>query len=113
MGYPEPPTRYSPLLAQHTAEASVQSYIQIVHPNHGDVYAIDPVLRREFQTIQLSAIAPPEMTQITWYVDGKPFTQAVYPYTVRWPLTPGIHTIQARFAHADIASEVVTITVMQ
>jgi len=85
--------------------------ITIHEPLSGATFVLDPDTPRGAQTLPLQATASPTVSQLVWYVDGEPFTAASYPYTVRWPLSPGTHSIQARFAHADIVSDIVTITV--
>ena len=69
--------------------------ISIVHPNDGDVYAVDPVLRPEYQTVRLSAIAPPEISHLTWYVDDAPWESVASPFQTAWPISPGTHRIYA------------------
>ena len=98
-GYPLPPTQYSPFSAHEEHEQSAlqeqSSEIQIVHPNDGDVFAIDPVLRREYQTLQFSAVVTPGISQVTWYVDGEPWESVEEPFQIAWTITPGTHQIYA------------------
>lgn len=98
-------------LAPFSLEKLLHASVTIHEPLSGAVFVRDPETPPGMQTLPLQATASPAVPALIWYVDGQPFTQAAYPYAVRWPLTPGIHTIQARFAHADITSEVVTIRV--
>jgi penicillin-binding protein 1C len=100
-------------LSPFAFERLLNTRITIKEPLPGGTFMIDPDTPRALQTLSLRANVTPTVPEIVWHVDGKPFTSASYPYTVRWPLTAGTHTIQARFAHADIASELVTITVYQ
>jgi len=100
-------------LSPFSFEKLLNANISIKEPLPGGTFMVDPDTPRAMQTLSLRAKVTPVVPEIIWHVDGKPFTGAPYPYTARWPLTPGIHTIQARFAHADIASEIVTITVRQ
>lgn len=93
MGYPTPPTRYA---TDESAAADASPAIEIVHPNDGDVYALDPVLRREYQTLQLSAVVPPALNEIVWYVDDEPWEAVKAPFQSAWPLAPGDHRIAAR-----------------
>jgi len=89
--------------------------IQIVHPNDGDVYAIDPILRREFQTVQLSAVVRPAVTQLTWYVDGEHLDSVPAPFQSAWPIAPGTHRIYAE-AHDDgkpIRSQEITVYIVE
>jgi penicillin-binding protein 1C len=53
----------------------------------------------------------PPSRQLVWYVDGRPFALADYPYGTRWPLASGRHTIQARVPFNGAASAPVQITV--
>ena len=62
-------------------------------------------------TLGLHAVVEPASPQVLWMVDGRPFAVADYPYTARWPLTPGEHVIQARLPFTDIASTPVKVLV--
>lgn len=96
-GYPAPPTQISPYarLAKTQHAGQERPSIRITRPNDGDVYAIDPVLRREYQTLQLSAVVPPGMTQIVWYVNGEPWETVSVPFRTAWVIRPGAHRIYA------------------
>jgi penicillin-binding protein 1C len=99
MGYPSPPTHYSssysPFEGGKGDVAQERHPIEIVHPNDGDVYAIDPVLRREYQTLQLSAVVLPAITQLTWYVDDDRWGSVDAPFQAAWRISPGTHRIYA------------------
>jgi len=92
MGYPDPPTVYSPY---NDAQKEAVPRLRIVRPNHGDVYAIDPILRREYQTIRFSALAPAGVTELTWYVDDAVWQTAPAPFDASWQIQPGAHRIYA------------------
>jgi penicillin-binding protein 1C len=117
MGYPLPPTRFSPYALSQKEENNVQqpSTIQIVHPHDGDVYAIDPVLRREYQTIQLSVVASPEVGQLTWYVDDEPWEEVHAPFRSAWRILPGRHRIYAEgnVNGQNIRSQEITVHIVQ
>jgi penicillin-binding protein 1C len=51
------------------------------------------------------------VTQLLWYVDGKPFQLAAVSATVRWPLQPGLHQFQAKVPYSPLASTVITVQV--
>ena len=51
------------------------------------------------------------MPEILWLVDGKEYTTTEFPYSARWNLEEGTHTIQAKFARAHIYSEKVVVQV--
>lgn len=116
MGYPAPPSRVSPLSS--TADLATPEQppqIQIVHPNHGDVYAIDPVLRREFQTVRLSAVVPPGITNVTWYVDDEPWQDVEAPFDGEWPISAGTHrlSIAGLWNGESVRSRDVTVHVIE
>lgn len=106
MGYPSPPTTYSAYARtpEQQERAQRQPRIRIVHPNDGDVYAIDPVLRREYQAVRFSAVVPPAMAQITWYVNDSPWESVAAPFQTTWMITPGAHRI---YAEGEFGGDVV------
>jgi penicillin-binding protein 1C len=85
--------------------------IRIQNPVDGGRFLLDPDTPLQFQVLTLRAAVTPAVPEIVWYVDGKTMTTAAYPYEAHLPLEPGTHDIQARFPHAAVASNVVTITV--
>lgn len=52
-------------------------------PDPGDVFVIDPVLRREYQTLLLTPEVSHLAEAVEWIVDGKLFAVVKYPYTAR------------------------------
>jgi penicillin-binding protein 1C len=94
-------------MTQDSASAS----LRIIAPGNGIRLLRDPSLPAEYNTIALQAEATPPLREVLWIVDGKPYQLAPYPYTVRWPLRPGEHTIQARSALAPEASAPIRIRV--
>ncbi|GAK59188.1 membrane carboxypeptidase [Candidatus Vecturithrix granuli] len=96
-GYPTPPTQLSPYarIVGKQKTRREQASIRIVRPNDGDVYAIDPVLRREYQTLQLSAVVPSGMSQVVWYVNDEPWESVNAPFRAAWAIAPGAHRIYA------------------
>jgi penicillin-binding protein 1C len=85
--------------------------ISIVSPENGLRLIRDPETPEEQATLALRAVVNPVVPQLVWYVDGKPYRIAEYPYTARLTLTPGEHTIQARLPAAPFSSGRVTIYV--
>ena len=67
----------------------------------------DPETPAGLATLALRADVDPPAEQVLWYVDGAPYKVSDYPYTARWPLTPGTHTFQARVPFTDTRSNVV------
>ncbi len=101
----------SPNLVPFTYEQILNASIIIQEPRAGSTFIIDPDTPCSLQTIALKADVQPSVAQIIWHVNGQPYESATHPYAVRWPLTPGTHIIQAHFAHADVRSDTITITV--
>ncbi len=85
--------------------------VNIVSPENGLRLIRDPETPEDQATLALRAVVDPVVPQLVWYVDGKPFQVADYPYTARLALTPGEHTIQAGFPDAPFSSRRVTIIV--
>ncbi len=86
--------------------------LSIVAPVNGDVYKLDPVLRREYQTLRVLGSIPDRMRDVRLRVDGS----AEVPYQnggVRWTLAPGAHVFSLVGLLADhlVESRPVTIHV--
>ncbi len=89
--------------------------IQIVHPNDDDVYAIDPVLRKEFQTLQLSAVVAPDIPNITWYINEEPLETVETPFRTAWQIVPGTHRFYAagQYNGKRLRSGIITVHVIE
>ncbi|MEK6698366.1 MAG: transglycosylase domain-containing protein [Nitrospirota bacterium] len=85
--------------------------VSIISPENGLRLIRDPETPEGQATLALRAVVNPVVPQLVWYVDGKPFQVADYPYTARLTLTPGEHTIQAALSDAPFSSRRVTIFV--
>lgn len=114
-GYPTPPTQVSPYARVAGKQNARQETIQIVRPNDGDVYTIDPVLRREYQTLQLSAVVPSGITRIVWYVNDEPWETVKAPFRTAWAIRPGAHRIYAEGENQgeSIRSREITVHVIE
>ena len=86
-----------------------------MHPNHGDVYALDPILRREFQAVQLAAVAPPDVERVVWYVDEQAWASVAPPFRAAWQIAPGTHRIYAEGEQRGniIRSEEITVVIVK
>jgi penicillin-binding protein 1C len=85
--------------------------LRITSPPNGLHLLRDPETPDPLATLGLAAVADPPPKQILWYVDGKPFSLADYPFSTRWPLAPGEHFFQAKLPYTETASPLVRITV--
>jgi penicillin-binding protein 1C len=77
------------------AKGPVQHVLRIVAPGSGVTLLRDPTLPAERSTIALQVEVNPPVPEVLWLVDGKPYKLVPYPYTTRWPLQSGEHSIQA------------------
>lgn len=108
-GFPQPPvevslisnamtyaTRRKPAIQVGEKSDSELSELRIISPADGSNLLRDPSLPPLRNTIGLRVEVVPQVREVLWVVDGKPYQLAAYPYTVRWPLQAGEHVIQAR-----------------
>jgi penicillin-binding protein 1C len=100
-----------------TPGLSREPRLSIAAPEDGLRLVTDPETPGAMATLALRAIVDPISNgpngpqQVVWYVDGKPFQVADYPFTARWPLTPGEHRFQLRLPGTEVASNVVRVWV--
>jgi penicillin-binding protein 1C len=85
--------------------------LRVSAPEAGAVLLADPEMPPGSATIALQAEADPPAPELTWYVDGRPWRIAGYPYTVRWPIAPGAHTFQVRIPGQQDASAPIRVSV--
>jgi len=85
--------------------------LRVSAPEPGAVLLADPEVPPGSSTIALQAEADPAPAELTWYVDGRPWRIAGYPYTVRWPIEPGAHRFQVRIPGQEDASAPVHVSV--
>ena len=85
--------------------------LRVSAPEPGAVLLADPEVPPGSATIALQAEADPAPTELTWYIDGRPWRVAGYPYTVRWPIEPGAHTFQVRIPGQQDASPPIRVSV--
>jgi hypothetical protein len=71
------------------------SGLVITFPDDGDIFTIDPVLRRAYQSLKLEVVVSTAVERVTWMVDGQPLAEVAAPYVAHWPLQPGRHMLQA------------------
>jgi penicillin-binding protein 1C len=87
-------------------------HVRILSPRQGLRVLRDPESTPSGNTLVLEAAVDPQVEQVVWYVDGAPFAVADYPYTTRWPLSPGEHVFQARVPYSTAASLAVRVQVL-
>ena len=69
----------------------------ITFPRDGDIFKLDPVLRKEHQRIKLRAVFPVTKypARIKWWVNGDKVGETGPPFSIFWNLRPGSFTIKA------------------
>jgi penicillin-binding protein 1C len=85
--------------------------LRITSPEGGARLLRDPETPPGLDTLALSVVVDPPISEVVWYVDGQPFATAPYPYTARWRLQPGHHTFVVRPPFPGATSRQVEITV--
>jgi membrane carboxypeptidase/penicillin-binding protein PbpC len=72
--------------------------LAIVVPQDGDIFKLDPVLRRSYQslTLQVHLAAETGVRTIEWWIDGRKVAEVGPPFRFSWNLAPGSYTIKAR-----------------
>jgi penicillin-binding protein 1C len=75
------------------------SRFEIAFPRDGDIFKLDPILRKEFQRIKLRAAVPGPagISKVEWWVNGDKVGEAERPsFSLFWNLRPGSYTIKAK-----------------
>jgi penicillin-binding protein 1C len=92
------------------------STLRILFPRDGDVFQLDPVLRREFQSLTLRVAVPEtaDVRSVTWWVNGRELGQTTAPYVLTWELVPGSYDLRAtaRAGRLTLQSRTVRVTVV-
>ena len=103
-GWPVPPTQESPLCVSKSpiANSSIPqsaSWLEITRPQPNDSFRLDPLIPDEQEKIIFEAHASPDITAITWYVDGAKVGTAKAPdFRYAWKPSLGTFDVEARTA---------------
>lgn len=92
-------------------EAPRPSQLAVAFPEDGSTFRLDPILRREYQTVLLRAVVPDGVREVEWRVDGRSLGRCPSPFTQEWPLQPGVHTVTLQAP--GVGERTVTITVLE
>ncbi|MBI5549684.1 MAG: hypothetical protein HY901_37840 [Deltaproteobacteria bacterium] len=103
------PRQYSRLCPR--APEEVVPEVAVTEPRSGSRYLWDPDTPVDFSAIRLAARVEPADEEIVWLVDGKMVAKVGYPHSIRWPLRPGRHRVEARMARRSETASPVTVVV--
>lgn len=89
-------------------------YCSIEFPKNGDVFKIDPVLRREYQSITLKPKLRENVETVKWIIDNQTILADKYPFTTSWVIEPGKHKINYEATSGDqtLKSENIEVVVL-
>lgn len=90
--------------------------LRILVPQEGDVFKLDPILRKKYQSLTLRVKVPRDVGigSVTWWVNGREVGPAEAPFSKTWSLAPGSYVIKvtARTAGRTLESSPVRISVV-
>jgi penicillin-binding protein 1C len=77
--------------------APTLAHFAISFPRDGDIFKVDPVLRKEHQRIKLRAAIPSRdgIAKVEWWINGDKVGETGSPFSFFWNLRPGSYTIKA------------------
>ncbi|MCJ7680787.1 MAG: penicillin-binding protein 1C, partial [Candidatus Aminicenantes bacterium] len=89
---------------------------QIRFPVHGDIFKMDPVLRKDYQAVIFRALIPEPLRDypIEWWINGQKIEETRAPASTPWKLVPGSYSLQIRISAGEkyISSRTVQFTVL-
>ncbi|MBN2205850.1 MAG: penicillin-binding protein 1C [Candidatus Aminicenantes bacterium] len=110
------PGRSRPDAGGPGAASRAGASLRLVFPKDGDIFKLDPTLRRSYQSITLRAAAPEEETlsDVEWWVNGRRAARSGTALVLTWNLRPGSYTIKvtAGAGHRRLESRPVTVRVL-
>lgn len=90
--------------------------LRLAFPRDGDVFKLDPVLKRDYQSITLRALAPDGggLDDVSWWVNGRIAARSGTELALSWRLRPGSYTIKvtASDGRRRLESRPVTVRVL-
>jgi penicillin-binding protein 1C len=87
---PQVPAGATPVRVENPA--GIISQPLILHPNDGDQFKLDPVLRPEYQCVKIVGVAPEQSSAVSFRVDDE--VRDFKPSGIWWSLKRGKHTLQ-------------------
>ena len=77
--------------------------LSVINPLEGDIFKIDPVLRKEFQILYMRAFVPEGISEISWFIDGEETGKTNAPFVFQWTLLPGDHIVSIKGGEEESA----------
>lgn len=84
---------------------------KIIFPEDGAVFRIDPFLKRQYQSLNLRAIASKQNEKLIWKVDQQILQVSSEPHMVSWQLREGVHRITLQTEEGEPPCDSITVTV--
>ncbi|MGC4066329.1 MAG: transglycosylase domain-containing protein [Polyangiaceae bacterium] len=91
-----PPRELSPLCSQPSDEASSDGdeALRITYPREGSRFVLDPERPLSLQRLQIEVDAPASSEALQLWVDERTAQRSTRPFSLTWPLTPGVHRLR-------------------
>ncbi len=70
--------------------------LRVVFPQDGDIFKLDPVLKRDYQTVTVRAGSPSAaaLSEVEWWINGRRAARTGTALSFFWNLRPGSYTIK-------------------
>lgn len=91
--------------------AEARPRLRVLSPDDGARLSPDPEAPAGQSTLSLEASVDTDAPQLLWLVDGEALAVVEPPYTLRWPLTVGVHTFEVAVPRTPWRSAPVTVVV--
>jgi hypothetical protein len=91
--------------------AEARPRLRVLSPDDGARLSPDPEAPAGQSTLSLEASVDTGAAQLLWLVDGEALAVVEPPYTLRWPLTVGVHTFEVAVPRTPWRSAPVTVVV--
>ena len=94
---------HGPAAAGLKADAAAPSHpaargpgLRVVFPRDGDVFKLDPILKRDYQTVTVRASCPSAtaLREVEWWINGRRAARTGTSLSFSWNLRPGSYTIK-------------------
>jgi hypothetical protein len=95
-----------------TTSGNDRQKLQIVYPDNESVFLIDPVLDSAYQTIGIVFSVPASISCVEVFIDLEKHVLHKEPFSFRWRLKKGNHTVMVRSPTDTTDSERITFSVL-